>query len=185
MSKNLRDFTEAVYAFDAVVARTNPDSWMSPTPCHGWTALDVLGHQIAVLNGVKQMAVTGQVARPIPTEDLSDPRNAWVDCRAALLEALDQKSVLAQPGPFWFESDSIDDLIRIVKWDPATHAWDLATSSGQNHGLSDALLQSCYETIEPMSNMLVASNRIAESRPGGSTASTLDRYLGLVGRDPS
>ena len=58
MSDNLRLFTQAVYAFDAVVRRTADDQWSAATPCEGWDARDLLQHQCAVLNGVAAMAAS-------------------------------------------------------------------------------------------------------------------------------
>lgn len=185
MSQNLRHFVEAVYAFDAVVRRTPADAWSNETPCEGWSATDLLQHQCAVLNGVCAMAKSGEMAAPSPPEDMSDPQAVWATTRNELLASLDQEGVLAQQGPYWFQTATIDDTIGVVKWDPVTHAWDLAQATGQDACLSQELLQACYDTIEPMSDMLVESKRTGDRLEVDKDAPILDRYLALVGRNPA
>jgi len=182
MSENLRRFTEAVYAFDAVVRRVDDGSWSASTPCEEWTASDLLQHQCAVLNGVTAMATSGEMARPTPPEDMSDPQATWIDTRDRLFAALDRQGALAQEGPFWFDSATIDDVTAAVMWDPVTHAWDLAQATGQPHGLSDSLVQAAYDTVAPRSDMLVETGRTGAVLDSADDAPILDRYLALVGR---
>lgn len=182
MSKNLRDFVEAVYAFDAVVQRTPDDAWSNETPCEGWSATDLLQHQCAVINGVSEVGSTGAMAKPTPPEDMSDPQAVWNATRERVLGVLDTEGVLAQQGPFWFNAASFDDMIGIVKWDPVTHAWDLAQATGQQVHLRDGLVQACYDTVEPMSDMLIETKRTGDRVEVAADASVLNRYLALVGR---
>jgi uncharacterized protein (TIGR03086 family) len=182
MSNNLRQFVQAVHAFDAVVQRVDPSAWHNATPCEGWDATDLVEHQCAVLNGVAAVASTGQMAAPTPPADMSDPVAAWKQTRDELLEVLDQQGVLEQQGPFWFDAATVDDLIGIVTWDPVTHAWDLAQAVGEQHGLDDELVQATYDVVAPLSDMLVGSGRTGPVVEVGSDASVLERYLALVGR---
>jgi uncharacterized protein (TIGR03086 family) len=182
MSQNSRNFVRAVHAFDAVVQRTDVSAWQNATPCEGWTAIDLLEHQCAVLNGVAAVASSGQMAAPTPPVDMSDPQAAWRETRDTLLTALDQQGVLGKQGPFWFNAATVDEMIGIVMWDAVTHAWDLAQAVGQDHALDDALVQACYDVVAPMSDMLVDSGRTGPVVPVADDAPILDRYLGLVGR---
>lgn len=182
MSQNSRNFVQAVHAFDAVVQRTDANAWQNPSPCEGWSAADLLEHQCAVLNGVTAVASTGQMAAPTPPADMSDPQAAWRATRDSLLSTLDQKGVLGQEGPFWFNAATVDDMIGIVMWDAVTHTWDLAQATGQQHGLEDSLLQSCHDVVAPMADMLVETGRIGPVLAVAEDAPILDRYLGLVGR---
>jgi uncharacterized protein (TIGR03086 family) len=185
MSTNLRLFTQAVYAFDAVVRRTADDQWSAATPCEGWDARDLLQHQCAVLNGVAAMAASGEMAKPTPPEDMSDPQAVWTETRDTLLAALDQQGALAQEGPFWFNKATIDDTIGFVMWDATTHAWDLAQATGQDACLDDALVQAVYDAVAPVSDMLVESGRTGAVIEVADDAPILDRYLALVGRNPA
>ena len=181
MSEQLRNFTRGIYALDAVVQRVHGDQWGAQTPCPDWNAAQLIEHQCAVLNGVATMAETGEMAPPTPSAD-SDPVTMWNECRDRVLKALDTKGTLAQEGPFWFKAATIDDVCGAVLWDPVTHAWDLATATGIDHGLSDELLETTLATVEPRIDMLAKSERTAPAIEVDGDAPVLHRYLAAVGR---
>ncbi len=184
MSKNLRQFTKAIYAFDAVVNRVSADAWDNQTPCEEWDARALVEHQCAVLRGVTEVATTGAMAAPNPPADMSDPAATWGETRDNLLDALDSAGTLSQEGPFWFNAASVDDMIGIVTWDPLVHSWDLAKATGQDAAMDEELVQASMVTLQPMAEMLSGSGRTAETITVDSE-SLIDQYLGLVGRDPS
>ena len=154
MSENLRAFTQAVYTFDAVVNRMPSDAWEADSACEGWSGRDLLEHQCAVLNGVETMASTGDMAMPTPPADVTDPVATWRTTRDGVLAALDRDGALAQEGPFWFDTPTIDDLIGFVTWDPVTHAWDLARCADLDPALDSDLVARVLARIEPMQPML-------------------------------
>ncbi len=184
MSKNLRHFTQAVYAFDAVVRRVPDDRWDSQTPCDEWTAAQLVDHQCAVLNGVAEMARTGEMARPTSSGD-GGPVETWEACRSGVLLALDQQGALQQEGPFWFKTATIDDLVGQVAWDPAGHAWDLATAAGIPHGLSDELIELTMNTVQDRLVMFAESGRTAPAVDLADGAPLIDRFVALLGRQPN
>jgi len=182
MSQHLRNFTRGLYAFDAVVQRVPSELWGAQTPCAEWNAKELVEHQCSVLNGVATIAETGQMAAPTPSPDNDDAVAMWNECRERLLGALDSQGVLAQQGPFWFRAADVDELCAAVLWDPVTHAWDLATAVGIDHGLSDDLLAATMSTVEPRAAMLSDSGRTAEAIEVSEDAPMLERYLAMVGR---
>lgn len=182
MSQNSRNFVRAVLAFDAVVQRTDAGAWGNDSPCEGWTATDLLQHQCAVLNGVAAVAASGEMAKPTPPEDMTNPVAVWQETRDNVLTTLDQQGVLQQEGPFWFNAATVDDMIGIVMWDAVTHTWDLAQAVGVDHGLEDSLLQASHDVVAPMSDMLVETSRTGPVLDVAADAPILDRYLALVGR---
>ncbi len=184
MSKNLRQFTKAVYAFDAVVNRVEADAWGNQTPCDEWDARALVEHQCAVLRGVTEVAQSGAMAAPNPPDDMSDPAATWAETRDGVLGALDSAGTLNQQGPFWFNAETVNDMIGIVTWDPLVHSWDLAKATGQDPAMNEALVQASLETLQPMAGMLSKSGRTAEALEVDS-ASVIDQYLALVGRDPA
>ena len=182
MSQNLRNFTQAVFAFDAVVQRMPSDKWDAPTPCEEWNAKELVEHQCAVLNGVATIAQTGQMARPTPSPESDDPVATWTVCRENVLSSLDRHGVLSQVGPFWFGAADVDGLVAAVQWDPMTHAWDLAQAGGIDHGLDEGLVQSTMSIVEPQIGMLSETGRTQPSIGAADDSSPLNRYLALVGR---
>ncbi len=185
MSENLRNFTKAVYGMDAVVARIPDQAWDQPSPCEGWTARDVVGHQVGVFNGVAHMAAGNDMTLPQAPEDLSDPKAVWAEGRDNVLAALDNKGALQYEGKYWFGPMTIDQLIGVVQWDPLTHAWDLAQATGVEAILDEGLAQLSFDRISAMRESLAKMRLVGEAVPVDDDASITDRYLGLVGRNPN
>jgi uncharacterized protein (TIGR03086 family) len=185
MSKNLRDYTAAIYGMDAVVQRTPADRWGAASPCDGWSARDVVIHQIGVFDGVAAMARTGEIARPTPPADVDDLLTEWARSRAELLEALDQPDVLHRPGDFWFGTTSIEDLLAVVMYDPLAHAWDLATAVGIDHHCSAEVASAALVTIERLAPTLREHGLIGEPVVVAADADPVTKFLALVGRNPT
>lgn len=185
MSQNLRDFTKAIYGMDAVVQRVPDSAWDNSSPCAGWTARDVVGHQAGVLNGVAHMAAGNEMILPAAPDDLSDPKAVWAEARDGVLEALDQPRALHHQGKYWFGPMSIDELIGIVQWDPLTHSWDIFKATGVEAILDPRLAQLSYDRISAMRGSLAKMKLVGEEVPVPADADIVSRYLGLVGRDPS
>lgn len=185
MSQNLRHFTKALYGMDAVVQRCPTDAWDNPSPCAGWTARDVVGHQVGVLLGAADMARGNDMTLPETPEDLSDPVSLWNAARDDVLEALDQPGALHHHGPYWFGEMSVDQLIGVVTWDPLTHSWDLGKAVGVDALVDAALAQHAFDTISTMRAGLARMQLVGEEVAVPADADIVDRYLGLVGRDPS
>lgn len=184
MSANLRNFTSAVYSFDAVVQRLPEQAWDAPSACEGWSGRDLLQHQCAVLEGVRLVASSGQMAAPTPPEDVSDPVATWNACRDGLLEALDQPGVLQQQGPFWFDTPTLDAMIGVVQWDPLAHAWDLAQTCDAQACLNEAVAEASLQTILSMQPLLIESGRIGQPVEVPADAPASQRFLGATGRQP-
>ena len=185
MSQNLRDFTKALYGMDAVVQRVPDDAWDAPSPCEGWSARDVVAHQVGVLDGVTHMAGGNEMILPAMPEDRSDPRALWAEGRDRVLAALDQEGALHHEGKYWFGPMTIDQLIGVVQWDPLTHSWDLAVAAGIDAVIDERLAQSSYDRISAMRESLAKMRLIGEEVAVADDADIVSRYLGLVGRDPS
>ena len=186
MSENLRNFTKALYGMDAVVRRVDPARWDDASPCPGWSARDVVAHQVGVLRGLTETVRTGEMALPAEPEDRSDPVALWNEARDAVVEALDRPGRLQQSGRYWFGEMTIDELIAVVQWDPLTHAWDLATATGQPAHLDEGLAQRSYDTISSMREALAKRKLVSEEAvPVADDADIVSRYLGLVGRNPA
>lgn len=186
MSENLRNFTTAIYNMDAVVNRVPADAWDNPSPCEGWTARDVVAHQVGVLIGATETIRTGEMALPAEPEDRSDPVGMWTEARDNVLEALDRPGALQQSGGYWFGEMSIDQFIAMVQWDPLTHAWDVAQAAGIEAHLDEAVVQKSYDTVAPVREVMAKRKLIsAEPVEVSDDADIISRYLGLVGRNPA
>ena len=97
---------------------------------------------------------SGETVPPESVDSAPDPVALWNSTRDAALEALDQPGILEREGKFWFGPMSVDEWIRIVQWDPMTHAWDIGKATGIEAHLPDDLAAGSHELIEPMRETL-------------------------------
>ena len=186
MSQNLRNFTRAVYVFDAVVRRMPEDAWAKDSPCDGWTGMDVLKHQCGVLDALAHIAATGELARPAAIEeDVTDPVARWGQTRDGVLAALDTQGALQHEDQWWFGPMTVDQLIQVVQWDPLTHAWDLAQTAGIDAHLPADLCEISHGVITGMHETALKWGLVGAAVEVPADADIVDRYLALVGRDPS
>lgn len=184
MSQNLRNYTKALYGFDAVVQRVPAGRWDADSPCHGWCARDVVAHQSGVVDAVAQMARTGEVAMPGMPDPGDDPVGLWNASRDKFLEALDEPDVVKKVGNFWFGESSIDEILAFAQWDPLGHAWDLAQAVGIESCCSQEVALSSLATIEPLADTLRSMGLIGDPVAVPVDADPVTRFLGLTGRNP-
>jgi uncharacterized protein (TIGR03086 family) len=184
MSENLRNFTKAMYGFDAVAQRVQPDQWGNDTPCDGWTASDVVAHLCGTIEALTQMTDTGEVVMPSTPDVGGDPLGYWNQTRDTVLATLDQPGAIHTEGSFWWGPMSIDRLLAFVQWDPLGHSWDLARATGQEAHADDEVAEASIATIEPMADTLRKMNLMGDPVDVPADADAMSRFLGLTGRDP-
>ena len=185
MSANSRNYTKALYGFDAVVRRVPPDRWDAASPCEGWNARDVVTHATGVVIAVAEMARTGQMAMPQPPEIDGDPTGAWHAALDDLLMALDDPDALARAGEFWFGTATIDELLSFTTWDPLGHTWDLAVAVGLDPHTSDDVAAASIPVIEARADVLRSMGLMCDPVEVPADAPAMVRFLGLIGRQPT
>ncbi|MEC8828713.1 MAG: TIGR03086 family metal-binding protein [Actinomycetota bacterium] len=182
MSANRRRYVKALYGFDAVVQRVEESCWGSESPCEGWSALDVLAHNV----GMCEM-IAG-IARGIPADTaqhptLENPKKDWIDARDDVLEALDQPGALEiEVGTPWGHL-AVDRFVGIVAVDPLLHTFDLAKSSGQAVVLDEELAKAAYNQLEKAGDM-IRGERFGPAVPVAPDASITDKLIAIAGRNP-
>ena len=185
MSTNSRNYTKALYGFDAVVQRVPVDRWDEASPCDGWSATDVVAHASGVVTAVAEMARTGQVAMPQTPDAGGDPVGLWNAALDNVLDALDQPDTINRVGEYWFGATTIDDLVAFTTWDPLGHSWDLATAVGIDAHLSPDVAEASIAVIAANADTLRSMKLMAAPVEVPSDAGAADRFLGLTGRNPA
>lgn len=185
MSKNLRNYTKALYGFDSVVRRVPNDRWDAASPCEGWCARDVVAHTAGVVDAVETMARTGQVAMPQTPDAGDDPVGLWSASLDRVLETLDQPGVIGKFGTFWFGESTVDDILAFTTWDPLGHSWDLAQAAGIEAHASQEVAEAMIASIEPNADMMRSMNLMGDAVEVAADADPMTRFLGLIGRDPA
>lgn len=180
-------FVRALDGFEAVLAATPPDRWLSPSPCEGWCAIDVAGHVTAGLLVIEMRAA----GRPLPQDDPDwrevageDPAASWRAGRARMMaelrpEALDRRIRLAIGAEMtvreWLEGYPLELLV---------HTWDLAQATGQSVVFDADLVGPALEMAERMAPHGREAGMVGPERDVADGADAQARLLAMFGRDP-
>ena len=181
MSRNLRDFTKAVYGFDAVVRRAPETTWTAPSACEGWTGADVVSHVRDIAGGVIALASDGGMELPAAT---GDPAADWTALRETLLEALDQPACLQREGETPFGHMTVDRLIGILGVDPLCHTFDLAVAAGVDPALDDALVERYDRNLHKAGDMIRSPGMFGPEVDAPADATPAEAFLAFAGRNP-
>jgi uncharacterized protein (TIGR03086 family) len=179
VSENLRDYTKALYGFDAVVRRVPADSWEAQSPCTEWKAIDVLGHVAAV----QMMVAAG--ARGEPRPEIPDTRShlgaepvgAWGD-------ALDHPHRIQQEMETPFGRMAVDSFLGVLVLDCITHTWDLARAAGIDPQLDARLVSTSFEKIRPLDAAIRGRGVFADKVEPPAGADEAAQLMAFLGREP-
>ena len=173
-------FTDRADAFTAILEAADRQ-WDAPTPCEGWTVRDVVAHTIETERDflVRQGYEVGE------SPDGSDPAAAW---RA---HATTVAGVLAQDGVAEHEYDGYFGRTTIAAtmadfygWDLVVHGSDVARATGQEWSVSEEEAASLHATADGWGDALYSEGVCTGPVPVPDDASTTDRLLARLGRDP-
>lgn len=185
MSENLRRYTRAIYALDAVAARVPEGAWDNQSCCEGWTARQAAGHAAWAIRNVGNMAAgEGPTAEQPEAEVLgADPTAGMRNVVNTTLAQLDRPDSLARVVQTPFGEMSIDAFMGLVWIDPLTHAWDVADAAGIDHGIDEQLASQALEGMRPLGDGL--------RRPGLFDAAVdaraddpVSQFIAFTGRTP-
>lgn len=185
MSTSLRNYTKALYGFDAVIQRVPADRWDSDSPCEGWSARDIVIHACGVMQAVEAMARTGENVLPATPDPGDGVVALWNTSRDDLLEAVDHPDVLMQVGNYWFGEGTIDDILAFSVWDQLGHSWDVARAVGLDAHTSDDVAEASFAVISANADMLRGMGLMGDPVEVPADSPAINRFLGLVGRDPN
>ena len=181
MSRNLRDFTKAVYGFDAVVRRARESAWTAPSACEGWTGADVVEHFCGVAGGIIATATGGSFTPPTRS---GDPVADWVAVRDALLEALDRPGCLQREDDTIFGHMSVDRLIGILGIDPLCHTFDLAVAAGVDPALDEGLVERYHRNLRRGGDAIRVEGMFGPEVEAPADATPAEAFLACAGRNP-
>ncbi|MFI5805964.1 TIGR03086 family metal-binding protein [Streptomyces sp. NPDC051561] len=165
--------------------------WDRPTPCDGWTLLDLLGHMTAQNHGFAA-AARGEGGLPahwrVP-DIAADPARAYGESVAALIVPFaeagggDREFVLPELGRAFPGRVAVSFHFL----DLAVHAWDLARTLAVELRLPDSV----WESVLPVARRVPADAQargpgafFAPVRPAPAQVTPLTETLTLLGRSP-
>jgi uncharacterized protein (TIGR03086 family) len=181
-------FVQGLDFFSAVVDRVPADGWERPSPCAGWSALDVLGHVgFTTEFGTKLLRGESPDFSAIPHPPRSavsgDPGQWWralVAPAKGLVQGADLTRVVDSPiGP-----RSIGDGLSFPGVDLFLHGWDLARSVGTDVSIPAEAMDFAHQVIDPIPDEQKRSPRVFGSVIDvPPDASPQVKFLAWAGRD--
>jgi len=184
-------FDRGLDAFSAVVDQFQPQDWDRPSPCEGWTALDVLGHLgTSIQMGIDVLAgkqpTWPQVARPA---DLVEPGTApgdyWRSIAARARAALDGADLdLVMDTPMG--KRSVADRLAFPAVDLYVHAWDLGRCAGVPVEVPAGVAEFAHGHIDPIPAEKVrgAKGAFASEVEPPPDATPTEVFIAWTGRTP-
>lgn len=188
MSANLRMYTTVVFGFEHVLRLVPGDAWDRKSPCEGWSARDVAGHAMGVVNNVAARGGVGTAVDPFGDVGAiagDDPLSTFRGIRDRYLEATDRPGALQTVITSSLGEVTLDDYIGMMVADTLVHTWDLARAAGLDVDLEPAAVERVY------ANYLKRSEESMRKPGGYDAAVTVDdaadaqtRLIAFTGRDP-
>ncbi|MGH9156272.1 MAG: TIGR03086 family metal-binding protein [Acidimicrobiales bacterium] len=180
MSEISERYARLSSAFAAKVAAVPPDRWAAPSPCAGWTTLEVVRHVVETQG--RFLGLVGRSVANGPAVD-DDPAGAFAAARAAVQADLEDPSRAVAgfdgfSGPTTFEA-AVD---RFLNFDLVVHGWDLARAAGLDEHIDAADIARVVAGVEAFGDMLYSSGSCAaplEPPPGSDERI---RLLAATGR---
>ena len=164
-----------------IIDGVRADQLDDPTPCEAWRVHDLLEHMISVVAGL------GSAAAGRPPEPFELGRDPGAQFDAAATAALDawrapgtmERIIEAGPGPMPGQV-----LAGINLLDTATHAWDLATATGQPAELPDDVALAALDASRTIISADIRPGRFADEREAPDDATATAQLVAFLGRPP-
>lgn len=182
-------FDSGLDAFGAVVDRLDPADWDRPSPCEGWTALDVLGHLassidfgISILQGLDPTWPTFD--RPADLVD-GEPSAYWhaiADRARAALDGADLELVMDTPmGP-----RTVADRLAFPAIDLYVHAWDIGRAAGFDVEIPTEVADFAHHYIDPFPVEMVRgpNGSFGPEAEAPADATPTEIFVAWTGRAP-
>ena len=178
----------ALADLDAMVARIGPDDWDRTTACSEWNVRALLNHLTAEALWAPHL-LRGETLEEVGDRYEGDvlgvePIAAWREASAGEHAAVTapgalEATVHTTMGPLdarTYLSQRLTDL--------AVHRWDLAQGLEVDASIPADIAEHLLAMLEPMADELAESGLFADPVPVPEDASSSDRLLALLGRQP-
>lgn len=161
------------------VGSVNLHAWTDPSPCEGWSALDVLRHLIDT-NGL-MLALVGDELWPGPPVG-GDPLGAWISASDQVQARLDNPSAAGAPVEgeegLTFEG-AVDQFLGL---DLVVHRWDIAAATGGDTVIDPADLEGAWVIARALGDDLRAPGVCGPALDPPIEANEQERLLAFLGR---
>ncbi|QCU79157.1 TIGR03086 family protein [Citricoccus sp. SGAir0253] len=151
--------------------------WDAPSPCEGWTAADVLDH---LMQTHREFML--RHGREVPLV-AGTPAEQWNAHAAAMAALVRDGDLVSRPLETPFGDSTVGQvLLDFYGMDLIVHRWDLATSQGEDHRLTDEELAEVDAAVDGYGQAAYAPGIFKEAVPVAPGASRQEQVLGRTGR---
>jgi len=174
-----------------IIRNINPDQLSSPTPCAEYDVGKLVNHLLFWGPSLEGAARKESVPPPAGAEaDVDMTKGDW----GAALEAQINRTVAAWSEPGAWEGTTYmggptelqASLVGgMVVGELVVHGWDLAQATGQHPALDDDLLVYLHDEVAKSAEQGREMGVYGPEVTVPASSSTLDRVLGLTGRNPA
>ncbi|MBV9516374.1 MAG: TIGR03086 family protein [Mycobacteriaceae bacterium] len=167
-------------AFAGVLDNVTPDQLGEPTPCSQWTIRDLIMHVVSGNNIVVRRArVTGE-----SSSETVDPIQAYRVSAADAVAGFATPDAMSATYDLGFGQIPGSVFIGMRTTDVLTHAWDLATATGQSTDLdpevATEMLAVARERVQP--GFRGPGRPFGEEQPCSPERPPADRLAAFLGR---
>ncbi|MEZ5210877.1 TIGR03086 family metal-binding protein [Gordonia sp. (in: high G+C Gram-positive bacteria)] len=186
---SLQMYSNGLDFFGEVVDAVPADGWGRPSPCAGWTALDVLGH-VGAATAMGAAILAGEPVEftrvdPPGGAVTGDPGTWWAQVEAAARDAAtsvdDLDRVVNSPrGP-----RTIEEGLSFPAADLFLHGWDIAAATGRRVEIPGEAVDFIHGMFKDMPAEIYRGPGIfGPEVHAGHGASATDKLIAFTGRDP-
>ena len=173
-------FDRLAGTFAARIDAVPADRWDSPSPCEGWTALDVVRH-VSETPGMFFQMIGGSFTPPPPVED--GPAAAFAATRTQVQAALDDPAVAGTEFDGFMGRSTFETAVdRFLNFDLVVHGWDLARAAGIDDTVEAQDLDRVEAASSQFGDALRAPGVFGPEVEPPSGASRQDRLMAFLGR---
>ncbi len=185
-------FSKASSYTQGVLAGVKQEQLSSPTPCSEWDVKALINHIVggaqylkSSLAGDPPPAGAAGASPPSPESDVAKLTATYRSLAADVLQAATNPAALEVQVPTPAGEMSGGQFLGIMFMDHLVHSWDLAKATGQNTRLDPELVEICYQMSVPdLADMARQHGAFGSAVPVPNSASTQDKLLGYLGRQP-
>lgn len=182
-------FLSGLDFFEDAAAPLSATDWDQPSPCEGWTALDVLGHLtsamemgISLLHGEQPTWPTFDRPADLVEGPPIEVFRSIADRARPAVEGADLDLVMDTPmGP-----RTVADRLAFPAIDLYVHAWDVAASVGRSVALPDALIEFAHTYLDPFPDDMMRgpNGALGPEVTAPVDATPTEAFIAWTGRSP-